>query len=375
MNEEAKKAMEEIKTSVITSVTASVTEEVMKKVEEMKINRDGLNADDGEKVEQKEIAAKQLKKLANHEVKALVSGTATDGAELVPTYVASEIVRVAAANGLARRYGRIWPMQGSNVNIPTADSVSAYRIAEGAKVTSSQPTTGSISLNSKTVGVIIPVSRKLLQNATVSVVDMLNMLAGEALAKLEDQWAFLGLTSGEGIFQTSGVPGVIMHSGLTDYSDIEPEDLLDAIDKIDDNIGSDKLRWILSRSVLNALRKKRAVVGTDNQGFLFSGFGQSMPATMWDVPYSLSPVMPKTSDANQAGKKFMALADFSKLLIGDDQNYTMELSDQATITDLDGTTLINLFEQNMVALKVTGEIDMKLADHAKAFSYIATAAS
>lgn len=373
MDEEAKKALDELKTSV----TASVTEDLMKKLEAGEIDRKGVIADkDAEKAEQKDLAAKQLQKLAKGEVKALTSDTATEGNELVPTYVASEIVRIAGANGLARRYGRIWPMQGANVSVPTADSVSAYRLsADGDKITSSQPTTGALSLASKTVGVLVPVSRKLLQNATVQVVDMINMLAGEALAKLEDQWALLGLANGEGIFRTSGVPGVTLGSGLTDYSDVEPEDLLDAIDQVDDNIGADRLRWVLSRSVLNALRKKRAVVGSDNQGFLFQGFGQSMPATMWDIPYSLSPVMPKTADESQAGKKFMALADFSNLLVGDDQNYTMELSNQATITDVDGNTLINLFEQNMVAIKVTGEIDIKLANAAKAFAYIATAAS
>lgn len=372
MDEEAKKALDELKTSV----TASVTEDVMKKVEEMQIDRKSIVANkDDELAEQKDIAAKQLQKLANGKVKALTSGTATEGEELVPTYVASEIVRVAGINGLIRRYGRIWPMQGTNESVPTADSVTAYRVSEGAKITSSQPTTGAVTLASKTVGVIVPVSRKLLQNATTNVVDMIIMLAGEAMAKLEDQWGLLGLTNGEGIFQTAGVPGVTLGSGLTDYSDVEPEDLLDMIDAVDDNISDEKLRWVLSRSVFNALRKKRAVVGSDDQQFLFQGFGSQMPATMWNIPYSLSPVMPKTSEVSQAGKKFMALADFSNLLVGDDQNYTMELSNQATITDTDGNTLINLFEQNMVAIKVTGEVDIKLANPTQAFSYGKTAAS
>lgn len=373
MDEEAKKALDELKLSV----TKSVTEEVMKTLEANKIDRGGVVTDkDAALAEQKDLAAKQLQKLALGKVKSLTSDTATEGSEMVPTYVASEILRIAGANGLARRYGRIWPMQGANVSVPTADSVSAYRLSgDGVKITSSQPTTGALSLASKTVGVLVPVSRKLLENATVGVVDMIVQLAGEAFAKLEDEWAIKGLGAGEGIFQTVGVPGVTLGSGLTDYSDVEPEDLLDAIDQVDENVSADRLRWVLSRSVLNALRKKRAVVGSDSQGFLFQGFGQSMPATMWDIPYSLSPVMPKTSDESQAGKKFMGLVDFSNLIVGDDQNYTMELSNQATITDTDGNTLINLFEQNMVAIKVTGDIDIKLANAAKAFAYIATAAS
>jgi HK97 family phage major capsid protein len=147
------------------------------------------------------------------------------------------------------------------------------------------------------------------------------------------------------------------------------------IDKVDENISDDRLRWVLSRSVLNVFRRLRAVVGTDEQGFLFQGFGQSTPPTLWDIPYSLSPIMPRTSDAEQAGKKFMALVDFNKVILGSDVDYQIEMSEQATITDTDGSTLINLFEQNMVALKVSAEIDIQLADPTKAFAWLKTAAS
>lgn len=382
MNEEAKKAVEDLKSSVIETVTPAVTEDVVKRLmEELPLRKDLFgagNSADAEKREQKQAAAGALQKLGKGEVKALTAGGSTSGTELVPTYVTSEIVRVAEQNGLTRRFGRKIPMQGAKVNFPTADSVTAYRVNEGSKVTSSQPTTGTLAMSSKTVGVLIPFSRKLLQNATVQTVDMLNMLAGEALAKLEDKWALLGLTSGEGVLQHASVPGVTMSTGNTTYAKATPEHLLDVIDKVDDNVvlnPQNSLRWILSLSMLNAFRKQRAAVGADLQGFLFQGFAGQTPPTMWDIPYSLSPIMPKTSDVSQTSTKFMALVDFANIYLGDDQQYSLEISEQATITDTDGSTLINLFEQNMVALKVTGEIDIQLANPSKAFAYLKTSAS
>ncbi len=116
-------------------------------------------------------------------------------------------------------------------------------------------------------------------------------------------------------------------------------------------------------------------MGTDKQGFLFEGFGGQLPATMWDIPYSTSAVMPKNADSSQAGKKFLALANFENLIHGDSKQYTMEISNQATITDTDGSTLINLFEQNMVALKIYGEIDIQLSNPDKAFAVIKTSAT
>lgn len=377
-NDEVKQIVDDITAGVKEAVVPQVTEAVLAKMKEELPARKDVFGDkaDAELREQKETAADYLRKLSvGQDTKALSAGTSTSGSELVPTYVSSEVVRVAGKYGLTRQFARKWPMQGMNENVPTMDSVSAYRITEGNKITSSQPTTGSLALRAKTIGVIIPISRKLLQNATIQVVDVLNVLIGEAIAKLEDQWAMLGLAATEGVFQSVDVTGVTLGSGETDYVDAVPEDLLDVLDKVDDNISEDRLRWVLSRSVFNGFRKQRAAVGADKQGFLFQGFGNTAPATMWDIPYSLSPVMPKTTEVSQAGKKFLALVDFGSIIHGDNQAYTLEMSEQATITDTNGSTLINLFEQNMVALKVSGEIDIQLANPASAFAWLKTAAS
>lgn len=377
MNEEAKQVVEEIKKSVVETVTPAITEKVLAEVEAKQIERKtfGSNAEQ-ELAEQKEVAAEYLRKKATgQETKGLTAGGSSSGAELVPTYVASEIVRLAEQYGLVRRFARRWPMQGSNVNVPTASSVTAYRVNEGAKITSSAPTTGAVALTGKTVGVMVPVSKKLLRNATPAVVDMINKLAAEAIAKLEDQWALLGLGATEGVFQGSNVSGVTMGSGDTTYAKATAEDLLDVINYIDENAADENLRWVMSLSVLNVFRALRASVGADAQNFLFGGFGQTTPSTLWDIPYSLSSVMPKTSASPQAGTKFIALTNFNYIIHGDAQQYTMDVSEQATVTDTNGSTLINLWEQEMAAVKVVGEIDIQVAEQAKAHAWLKTAAS
>lgn len=327
--------------------------------------------------EQKKDAAEYLKRLAvKGDTKALSAGTSTSGSELVPTYVSDQIVFQAQKYGLIRKYARKWPMQGINENVPTMSTLTAYRLSgDTAAITSSQPTTGAVQLRAKTVGVIVPISKVLLQNATPEVLDAINYLAGKAIAKLEDQWGFLGLASGEGLFQTSGVPVNTMATGNTTYAKATAEDLLDTIDVLDENFVGENLRWILSLSALNNFRKLRSVVGTDKQGFLFENFGGNLPGTMWDIPFDTSAVMPKNSDSSQAGKNFVGLINYDEVLHGDAMQYTMEISDQATITDTDGSTLINLFQQNMVALKVWGLIDIQLTNPTLAHGILKTAAS
>ena len=378
--EEEQKAME----AVVAAVTEKSVPMILQKIKDDKPFRKeifgGRDIDKNVDLEdQKKSAAEYMQKLVGGDknaTKALSAGTSTSGSELVPTYVSDSIITVAQKYGLVRKYANHWPMQGINENIPTMSTVTAYRLAgDTAAVTASQPTTGAVQLRAKTVGVIVPVSKVLLQNATANVVDAITMLCGKAIAKLEDQWGILGLDTNEGVFQTTGVPGVTLDPGSTTYKKVVAENLLDMLDSIDENFLGEKMRWVLSLSVLNNFRRLRSVVGSDKQGFLFQGFGEAVPATMWDIPYDTTAVMPRNSDVSQAGTKFLALVDYDNLIHGDAMQYTMEISDQATITDTDGHTLINLFQQNMVALKVWGLIDIQLSNPTKAFCTLATSAS
>jgi HK97 family phage major capsid protein len=329
--------------------------------------------------ESKDQAAEYLKALIAKDAtrtKALSSGTSTSGSELVPTYVADQFITVAQKYGLARKYARKWPMQGVNENVPTLSSTTAYRLAsDTTAMTAAQPTTGALQLRAKTVGVIIPVSKVLLQNSSVALVDAITMLGAKAIAKLEDQWALLGLGAGEGIFQTVGVPKVTMASTMTTYAKATAENLLDMLDLVDENFIDETTRWAMSLSMLNNFRRLRAAVSADKQGFLFQGFGGVTPPTLWDIPYDTTAVMPKNSDGTQNNKPCMALVNWDNVVFGDAMQYTMEISDQATITDTDGSTLINLFQQNMVALKIWGLIDIKVSNPTLAHCILATSNS
>ncbi|HZE87056.1 MAG TPA: phage major capsid protein [Methylomirabilota bacterium] len=383
MNEDEKRKEEETKAmeTIVEAVTEKSVGKILEKIKADKPLRKDIFGGEDNNTKEKELAdrkaagAEYFKKLVAGDrvsTKALSAGSSTAGTELVPTYVSDQLITVAQKYGLVRKYGTKWPVQGINQNVPTMSSLTAYRLAsDTAAVTASQPTTGNVQLRAKTVGVIVPISKVLLQNSTAELIDAITMLAGKAIAKLEDQWGLLGLGAGEGVFQNVNVPVVTLASANT-YAGVTAEDLLSMLDVIDENFLSESHRWALSLSMLNNFRRLRANVSTDKQGFLFEGFGGSLPPTMWDIPYDTTAVMPKNSDVSQASKKCMALVDYSNLIHGDAMEYTVEISDQATITDTDGSTLINLFQQNMVALKIWGQVDIQLANAASAFAVLKT---
>lgn len=380
MDETDKKTME----TIVEAVTEKTVDAVMQKLEAQKPLRKDI-FDNGSKSEHKELEEKRLgaadflkamEKRDGAKVKALSAGTSTSGSELVPTYVSEQIITQAQNYGLTRKYASKWPMQGINENVPTFTTATAYRAgSDTSALASSAPTTGAVQLRAKTLAVVIPISRVLLQNATPFLVDTLTLIASRAIAKYEDEWALLGKASGEGVFQNASVPVTTMASTMTTYAKTAAEDLLTVLDSVDENFVSGSMRWAMSLSMLNNLRRLRSVVGSDKQGFLLENLGGQLPPTLWDMPYDTTAVMPKNSDSSQAGTKFMALVDWSNVIHGDAMEYTMEMSDQATITDTDGSTQINLWQQNMVALKIWGLIDIQLANAGKAFGVLKTAAS
>jgi HK97 family phage major capsid protein len=127
-----------------------------------------------------------------------------------------------------------------------------------------------------------------------------------------------------------------------------------------------------SWSLFNALR----IIKDENKNYIYQNPGAGMPNTIWGLPYVKSTVFPKTTDVgSQANKPFMAIYDPRYLMIGDRRNITLEFSKEATVTSSDGETSINLFEQDMVAIKVTERIDIQLAEADKAFVRLETSAS
>jgi len=362
--------LKELLADVQKGVTAEVYEKLLKEFP----NRKDIfgKADEATQTrEMKEKTAEYIKAKYfgdRAQSKALSGGEATAGAELVPEYFASEVIRIAGKYGHVRRDARLYPMASDTLNVPTAGTVTAYRVAEKAAITASQPTTGSVQLVAQELAVLIPVSNQLLADANVGVVDLLTTLSGEALASKEDEWGIEGLSSGEGIFQDSNVNVVTMDSGDDAFTDVNADYLLDLLNQIDEN-ALDGGKWYMTFSVFNLLRKVKDTTGQ----YIVQQPANGMPATIWNFPVALVSTMPKSTD-DAAATKFLAFGNLKYMLFGDRQQMSIDISNQATVVDSDNTTL-NLFQRNMSAVRVIERIDIELAEADKAFAVLKTAAS
>lgn len=383
--EEAKKALntlkgeikseisEEMKT-VISESAGVISKEVMSKVEsEMKdLKASSKSEDEAEKEAGMVKAFKALyrKDIYGEVNKDLDSATATAGEELVPEYFGNEVIRVASKVGVARQNSRVITLPGKIFNLPGFGNVTAYRTDEAGAYTASGLTTSQLTFTAKKLTAMVIATKEVIEDANVDIIRWIAELAGEGIARKEDEWAFLGLASGEGIFQHADVPEYTMEATSDAYTDLTFDHLIGALALVDDN-AVDNLVWVGSFSVFNSLRSAKSTTGE----YIYQNPGAGMPNTIWGLPFVKSTVMPKTTDASQADKPFFAGYDPKYLMIGDRKTIEVEFSKEATVTSSDGSTPINLFEQDMVAIKVSERLDIQLAEPTKAFVRILTNAS
>lgn len=385
MNEEQKKAYEELQTQIAKDITPAITEAVTKEVfaklpDKSKL-QDGAQTKD---LESKEKVAEYIKAkflgdtstcLKLGVQKSMDTGTPGSGQEFVPTELSSEIIRLIPQYGIARKYARQWPVVDQIQKIPTASGVTVNRVGEKASIGGSHLNTGNITLTMKKLACKIPLSNELLRYTNVKLVDLIIQMAAEKFAEKEDEWMLRGLAAGEGIFGNTNVPNVVLPTGNTTYDKVQFENFLDAMSLMNDfAVGNAKI--VMSFSVLNALRKLRTTVGTDPQAFIYQAPGAGMPSTIFNLPVITTPVMPKTTDSgSQANKKFASLVNFDYVVMGVDSNYELLISKEASYLDVDGTTTVSAFDQDMTVLRLIERVDIQIAEPDKAFATLATSAT
>ncbi len=86
-----------------------------------------------------------------------------------------------------------------------------------------------------------------------------------------------------------------------------------------------------------------------------------MPATIWDYPVVVSDAFPAAGSVGE-GDAYILFGNLQLAAIfGDKQQIRVKLLDQATVTDTDGSTVLNLAEQDMVALRIVERVGYVLA--------------
>ena len=293
-------------------------------------------------------------------LKDLSEGTDKYGGYLVPNEFRNQVLQIMGDGGVARREGTVINMSGDTLNIPRLDTKTAVSwTAESGTISSGTPEFGTVTLTAKKAALIVPVTSELFEDSAVNLQQILAGMFAEKLAEAEDTQAFTGDgTVFTGILEESDINTVTMGTGDTGFANVALDDLFNLIAAVKQSVARNG-KFFMHRTIWSTVKNM-----TDTNGnYVFNPTDQ----TLLGYPVVFSDDMNSISDT-AISTVFMGFGDLRNIYIGDRRRISIALADQATV----GST--NLYEQDMLALRVTERIGMAIA-LPQAFAVLKTAAA
>lgn len=278
-----------------------------------------LSADDKISVFFKSFLNYKTDEKSNKVFKALVEGTSADGGYLVPKELATEVWRILPDISVMRQIARVIPMSTRtlDLNSLTARPV-AYWIGEYNTKTTTSAEFGQVTLTANKLVCLLPVTHELLQDANISLANLVIQLFAEALGVAEDKAFF----SGSGTSQPKGINQETLTSVAAGGA-VTMDHIIDLIDSVPARVSaSPRTSFVGHRYVKRILRKLK---DTTNQyiwrdgGFANNGQTTKLPDTLYGYPFH---------EQNDLSSHELYFGDWSFYLIGDRQMITVDSTNE-----------------------------------------------
>lgn len=384
--EEMKKLHEEIKAmldgfvgdTLPGMVEDTVKEKIAKRVTMLEAQRQASGGMDmtGVSHEEKLVFAENLKSFFTKSL-GHSSEITEEGGLLIPEQIYRGIERITETTGHILEKAKKFPLQGiSQISIPreTGGVIRGSYLGIDEQASPSTVRLGSAQLTPKQWSLLFPVDRRLLANASVSMVDLIMNIIAESLSFEIDYQGFVGVKPNTGIFNDPDVPVLTLDSGNTDFEDINADILNDMILSVKKSARTNSAFYMHS-TVLGLIQKlkdedKRYLVTQPNplSNFNYNNVTLSPDGFIWNKPiFTLDDILPSTDDS-AADTKFIVFGDLSRFAYGDRGSMEIGQSDSATIGN------VNMYAANQVALRALHEHALAMILPA-AFVTIKTSAS
>lgn len=264
------------------------------------------------------------------EVKDLAESAGDTGGYLVPEAFSNEVLKVELESSVVRSSGaRVIPMNTSQLRIPALNmasnaagsiygGVTAYWATENGSLTESQPDFKRVTLEPKKLIGYTESSDEMVDDAIVSMGNLLSTMFGEVLAFEEDAAFF----SGNGVGKPLGVtiaPCFITVSRASG-SVVVTSDIVAMLARFKGNLN--RAKWVVNQSALPYIYK--LLDENDNYIWHPNGSGSiatAAPGTLYGIPIVISE---KVAALGTTGD--VMLCDFGYYLIGDRKGLSVEES-------------------------------------------------
>lgn len=225
----------------------------------------------------------------------LLAGTATEGAETVPTTTRGTLVEFLRENAavVAGNAQVVNTASGEDMVFPTVTSYSvATIVAEAGAIGRDAPQFGTVTLQAYKYGVQVVVSHELEQDSAVDVVDFVRRQGLEALSR----GMGAHFADGSGSSQPNGVANSTNVLELAGTAAVTADELIDIYHDIATPYRN-RAVWIVKDSTLAAIRKLK---DGDNQYLWQPGLQAGEPDRLLGRPIFTDDGIPALGTNNQA---------------------------------------------------------------------------
>ncbi|MGE4572516.1 MAG: phage major capsid protein [Candidatus Izemoplasmatales bacterium] len=257
--------------------------------------------------------------------KALTEGVPADGGYTVPEQFVPELIRLIEEYGYIRRFATRIPMNTNSLTMPSLTTgVTVNWVDEANAIPETQPTFSQVNLTNKKLAALVPISTELLDDSSLTMANLILQLIAEGLGNEEDRVGFVGNTAQgdpfNGILNLPGATSIVMPTGSTSFTDINPDLLLDMTDAVPRSARRNA-SFFINREVLNVIRKLKNA----NDDYIVQRPTGTNFTTIWGYPVIDLDVMPPLSD-DGASKPFVIFGDPKYMYMADRQNVTFARS-------------------------------------------------
>lgn len=275
--------------------------------------------------------------------KAVVLDTSNSSALIVENQLAGEFVELLRAETIVDKLASMMRVAPFNTTIPGQGTGStAAWVGEGTPKPATNPTFNTVEIKHHKLAGIVVRTDDLLKLSTPSTDQMLLNDLVEASATLIDT------TFMDDAAQTSTRPAGVLNGATkiaaTGKTTAEYDADLAALNDefISKNLSLTGAHYIMSATRASAMGRLRDALGNPYYRGMANGPGEK---TLDGLP---------VIESENAGE-VIALVKPSELYLADDGDVEVAFSDQATI-DMGATTLVNLWQQNMTAIRAERHI-------------------
>ncbi|MGX0433088.1 phage major capsid protein [Staphylococcus hominis] len=226
-----------------------------------------------------------------------------------------------------------------------ADKPGAYWVGEGRKIQTTKPSIVSAKMRSHKLGIIVLASREYLNYTYSQFFEKMKPQISEQFYKKFDEAVLLNVDNPF----TQSVEQSVTTSGNTVNGEINLDNVLKLEDKLLEHD-------VEANAFLSKTQNRTALRGVRDENTNESYYDRSSN-TLDGIP-----VVDLKSDEIKKGDLYAG--DFNKMFYGVPYNMNYEISTQAqlsTIQNEDGSP-VNLYEQELIALRVTMDVAFHIAD-------------